>query len=54
MSVDTNVFIKYTKVTTDIVIFFFAKFEFKIISKTKITASDIQWGFLSSNHEYDN
>lgn len=47
-------FIKYTKVTPDIVILFFAKFEFKIINKTKITASDIQWGFLSSNREYDN
>ena len=33
MSVDTNVFINYAKLTLGIVIFFFAKFEFKIISK---------------------
>lgn len=33
MSVDTNVFIKYTKVTLHVFILFFAKFEFRIISK---------------------
>jgi len=42
MSVDTTVFTKYAKVTLHTVILFFAKFGFKIIGKTKITASDIQ------------
>lgn len=46
MSMDTNVFIKYTEVTLGIVILFFAKFEFKIMRKTKIKLHPVRFCFL--------